>query len=310
MGDDSKPPGVARGADGNGTEPSRPPLSVVIPTRDGVAELASVLEALVPGAEASGAEVLIVGDVDETAPPATCVRLLPVPESDILVLRRQGLAEATGEVVAIGEDHAVPAPDWCEAVIRAHAELPEAAAVVGCLVNGTDATVTGRANFLAFAAPWQPPMATLPSGRPPPCSTLSLKRDMLRGIEAEAPGWFEAGLLPALFEEGRMVADDRIVVDHYQDNGSFWSIRNAFHSARSSYGYERTRHVPQGRREVVRWAVGGVPRRLRAEAREGHRGSRMRASESALISTITLAAGLGAAAGVLLGPGRSAERVA
>src|SRR5262249_45304077 len=151
------------------------------------------------------------------------------------------LIEARGAIVAIGEDHAVPRPGWCEAVIRAHAERPEAPAIVGCLVNATDATVAGHANFLAFAAPWQPPMPTLPPKRPPPSSTLSLKRSALEGIEDEAPGWFEAGLLPALFEEGRLVADDRIVVDHHQDHGGLWSVVNAFHSARSSYGFERSK---------------------------------------------------------------------
>lgn len=293
------------------TRASRPPLSVVIPTRDGLADLEPVLEALIPGAEASGAEVLIVGDVDGgQSPSGPCIRVIAMPEPDIQVLRRQGLAEASGEVVAIGEDHAVPRPDWCEAVIRAHAERPEAAAVVGCLVNATDTTLAGRANFLAFAAPWQPPMPTLPAGRPPPSSTLSLKRSVLRGIESEAPGWFEAGLLPTLFEEGGMVADERIVVDHHQDNGSIWSIRNAFHSARSSYGYERTKLDPGGRRELARWAATGIPRRLRAEAREGLRGSQMTGPESVLISLIAAAAGLGAVVGLLIGPGRSADRVA
>ncbi len=311
MSDDTEPSSVARGAGGDETDASRPPLSIVIPARDGLVELASVLAALIPCAEECGAEVLIVGDVDETKPPPGArVRLIQMPGPDILILRRQGLAEASGEVVAIGEDHAVPRPDWCGAVIRAHAERPEAAAVVGCLVNATDATLAGRANFLAFAAPWQPPMATLPGGRPPPSSTLSLKRGVLRGIGSEAPGWFEAGLIPALFEEGRMVADERVVVDHFQDNGSVWSIRNAFHSARSSYGYERTKRDPAGRRELARWAVSGIPRRLRQEAREGLRGSRMNTSESALISLIALAAGLGAAAGLMIGPGRSADRVA
>jgi hypothetical protein len=290
---------------------TRPPLSVVIPARDGMADLAPVLEALMPGAEASGTEVVIVGEVEQAhAPAGNRVRLIHTADPDLLVLRRRGLAEAAGEVVAIGEDHAVPRPDWCEAVIRAHAENPEAAAVVGCLVNATDATLAGRANFLAFAAPWQPPMPNLPPGRPPPSSTLSLKRSVLHGIGSEVPGWFEAGLLPALFEERRMVADERIVVDHFQDHGTVWSILNSFHSARSSYGYERTRLDPGGRREVARWAVTGIPRRLRAEAREGMRRTRMSPSESGLVSLIAIAAGLGAAAGLLIGPGRSAARVA
>jgi hypothetical protein len=284
---------------------------VVIPVREGLAEIAPVLERLIPAAEAVGAEVVVIGELGgERTPPGEAVRLIQMPIADILVLRRRGLAEARGEVVAIGEDHAVPRPDWCEAVIRAHAEHPEAAAAVGCLVNATDATVAGRANFLAFAAPWQPPMPTLPGGRPPPSSALSFKRAALEGIESKPPGWFEADLIPASFAAGEMVADERIVVDHHQDHGSLWSIRNAFDSACSSYGYERAKLDPAARLRLARWAIRGIPARLRGEAREGVRGARLPAREAALVALIALAAGLGAVTGTLLGPGGSAERVA
>jgi hypothetical protein len=195
-------------------------------------------------------------------------------------------------------------------VIRAHAEHPQAAAVVGCLVNATDAPLAGRANFRAFASPWQPPMPELPSGRPPPSSTLSFKRAALAGIESQAPGWFEAGLIPSLFAAGKMVADERIVVDHFQDHGSIWSIRNSYDSARSSYAYERAQLDRAGRRKLARWTISGIPRGLRAEARAASNGARMPLPERALIALIAIAAGVGASAGTLLGPGRSADRVA
>lgn len=289
----------------------RPPLSIVIPARGGLEEAGPVLQALSAALIATGAEVVVVGDSDgTTAPPGDRVRLIHAPVADMLALRRRGIEEARGEVVAIGEDHAVPRADWCRAVIRAHAEHPEAAAIVGCLVNATDRTLAGRANFLAFAAPWQPPMATLPSGRPPPSSVLSLKRTALEGIGSKPPGWFEADLIPSLFSEGMMVADDRIVADHFQDHGSLWSIRNAFDSARSSYGYERSKLAPAGRRKLARWTIGGIPRGLRAEAREASADLRMPRTEAALIALIAIAAGLGGAVGSMLGPGASVDRVA
>jgi hypothetical protein len=291
-------------------DPSKPPLSVVIPTRGGLEEIAPVLEVLGPAADAIGAELLIVGNTDGAEPPPGPIRLVSMPVANIYALRHRGIADARGRVVAIGEDHAIPRDGWCEAVIRAHAEHPEAGAVASCLVNATDATTAGRANFLAFAAAWQPPMRTLPFGRPPPSSALSFKREALEGAGSAEVGWLECELIPLLFAQGSMVADERIVVDHYQDHGGLWSIRNAFDSARSSYGYQRARLDSTERRRVARWALGRVPAQLRSEARAAAQEARVGAADSALIALISSAAGVGGAAGALLGPGRSPARVA
>jgi hypothetical protein len=289
----------------------RPALSVVVPTRDGLGEVAVPLQALLPEAEARRVEVVVVGRLGpEERAPSECVRLVPVDSGDMLELHRRGVEAATGAVVAIGEDHAVPRPGWCEAVVRAHAERPEAGAVAGCLVNATAATVAGRANFLAFAAAWQPPMSELPSHRPPPASTLSFKREALEGIEARPVGWLEAETIPSLFLRGEMVADDRIVVDHHQDHGSLWSVTNAFHSARASYGAKRAQLTSRERYRKARWAIANVPRQLRAEARMGTAGTGLGLAERTLVGVISLSAGLGGAAGALLGPGRSGDLVA
>jgi hypothetical protein len=290
---------------------SPPPLSVVVPAREGYAEVAELMAAMAPAAAAVGAEVVVVGDVgDADLDFAEELRAVRAPTSDMQVLHQRGLEAARGEVVAIGEDHAVPRPEWWAAVIRAHREHPKAPAIAGCLVNATDATLAGRANFLAFAAPWQPPMPTLPDHRPPPSSTFSFKRSTLAGIASKEPGWLEAELIPGLFAAGEIVADDRIVVDHHQDHGSLWAVTNAFHSARSSYGYQRSRLTAAERREVARWALARLPGRLRGEARKASGGRTAPSKETALIALISLAAGLGGAIGVTLGAGRSADLVA
>ena len=291
-------------------ENATPPLTVVLPARGGLPEVAPVLEAILPEARATGTEILVVGDTGDAVPPADEVVLLPTREEDIYVLRRRGIEQARGDVVAIGEDHAVPRPGWCEAVIRSHAEHPEAAAVVGCLVNATDSTLAGRANFLAFAAAWQPPMPDLPSRRPPPASALTFKREALREIGSHGNGWLEAELIPSLFSTGLMVVDERLVVDHYQDRGVLWSIRNGFDSARASYGYACAALPGWRRRMVARWTVGRIPRRLLEEAREGAGPGEAGPREAAVSVLIALAAGLGAAVGALRGPGPAPERVA
>lgn len=287
------------------------PLSVVVPVREGLGEVAGLLDSMAPGASAIGAEVVVVGDLASgEEPPSDSVRLVRVPSRDILELHKRGIEAARGEVIAIGEDHAVPRPAWWQAVVRAHTAHPQAPAIVGCLVNATDSSLAGRANFLAFAAPWQPPMSLLPADRPPPCSTLSFKHRALEPVASNPAGWLEAELIPSVFAAGEMVADAGIVVDHYQDHGSLWAIRNGFHSARSSYGYERARLSAGQRLKVARWALANIPRRQRREARHGTGGRRLSWREETLVAAIAAAHGLGGAAGVLFGTGSSPDRLA
>lgn len=293
------------------SEGELPSLSVVVPAREGFAEVADLIDGMLPAARAVGAEIVVVGDVSESDfADAEEVRAVRMPVADMLALHQRGLEEARGEVVAIGEDHAVPRPQWWEAVIRAHREHPQAPAMGGCLVNATDGTLAGRANFLAFAAPWQPPMPTLPDHRPPPCSALSFKRSTLEGVESKSPGWMEAELIPGLFATGGIVADERIVVDHYQDHGCRWAVSNAFHSARASYGYQRSQLTGAQRRKVAGWVLAKLPCRLVGEARRATAGRRVPLVEAGLIAMIALAAGLGGVLGVMLGGGRSADLVA
>jgi hypothetical protein len=281
----------------------RPPLSLVIPVREGWHEIDAVLEALMPQACGTGCEVIVTGAIAGPAPPG--VRAVPMPTGNFFLMRMRGVLAARGEIVAIGEDHAVPRPDWCESVIRAHAEHPEAGAVAGCFVNATSSSLAGRANFLSFAAPFAPPMPVLPTLRPPPVALVSFKRAALSDVD-ETPGRLEAVILPRLFRERRIAADDRILVDHHQDHGLGWSVTNAFHGARSSYGYQRDRLTPRERRRLAAWSLRHWPPRTWSEAGQASPS----AAERAVVGVIGLAVGTGAALGSLTGPGRSPARVA
>lgn len=279
------------------------PLSVIVAVREGLEEIEPVLRALEPQAERTGSEVIVVGRAE--GPASGPVRVLTIEDDDIFRLRLAGIQAARGDIVAIGEDHAVPRPDWCEAVIRAHAERPDVPAIAGCLVNATDDTLSGRGNFLAFAAPFQPPMAVLPELRPPPLSALSLKREAVAELD-DTLGRFEAVLVPRLFREGRMVADDRIVVDHYQDHGVLWAIVNGFHGSRSAYGYLHREDPRAEKLRDARWSLANWPRQIVGEARA----ARGRRREMAMVALVGTAVGLGGAVGSLTGPGRSPQRVA
>ena len=280
-------------------------MTILIPARDGIDEVAEVLDAVGEQARGTGSEVLVVGGPPGPVPDG--VRHLPFEDPNIFRLRLIGVHAALGEVIAIGEDHAIPGPGWCAAVISAHVDHPEAPAIVGCLNNVTDATVAGRANFVTFASPWAPPEPAV-LDRPPPTSTLSFKRSAIAAVSNL--GQLEAELVPELWGTRRLIGDGRIVVDHAQDGGVRWSVINAFHSARSSHGYARRSLLHRERLARARLVLTAIPRGLWREARAGRASMPGPRRDLALVGAIALAAGLGAASGLLSGPGRSPELVA
>ncbi|MFA5885864.1 MAG: glycosyltransferase family A protein [Acidimicrobiia bacterium] len=286
--------------------PERPPLSIVLPIRHATPEARAAVASVLPQARATGSEVIVVGLTDIPLP--EWVRVVPTTETDLFRMRQAGLECARGEIVAIAEDHAVPRPDWCASVIRAHRDQPDVAAIAGCLVNATAATRSGRANFLTFAAQSIDPTRARPAG-PPPLSALTFKRRVL----GDAPirlGELETEVVPRLFTDGEMVGDASVVVDHYQDHGPAWSLANAFHAARAGYGYaQRGRSWSERARQAI-WGIVHVPRRAWAERARFAPETRFEPLVLALVCANATALGLGAAVGSLFGPGSSGSRVA
>ena len=287
---------------------NRPSLSVVVPARQG-RSLLDGLRPLAEQVEAVGGEIVVVDGSGEHVRPTLPVRWIAVSDTNLLRLRSVAVRAASGAIVAIGEDHAVPRAGWCEAILRAHSEHPDAAAVAGCLVNATDRTVAGRANFIGFAAQYSPPMASLPVQQPPPASTLSFKREVLDEL-GDSTGRLESDLIPRLFREGRIAADDRVLVEHHQDKGIVWSAQNAFASARAGYGYGRVRQEPAHRREVVRWVLTRMPGVLWQDARDAREKTRYLRRDLPAIALVQASAVAGATLGTLRGPGRAPDRVA
>jgi hypothetical protein len=139
----------------------RPPLTVAVATNDGWDTIRRTYEAVRGQAEARGAEVVLVDGSDSRQPdpgdlgPTT--RWIRMPGADISEMRAAAYREATGEVICMTEDHVVPAPDWVDQIIRAHAENPEAAAIGGAVRNGTPDHLIDWASFYAGHAPFLEP---------------------------------------------------------------------------------------------------------------------------------------------------------
>lgn len=292
-------------------------LSVVVPTTAPWPELQGCLDALLPQAEALGAEV-IVADSDGHGVPDDLLRATPflvhlhAPRgASVFDLRSLGVASATGDVVAITEDHCRPAPDWCARLVDAFASNPAALGVAGAVTNGTRDRLIDRANYFLTFAGAAPPVDRDSYGFPP-VSNVSFRREAIPAGEL-APGDLELRLGPDLLADGRMVVDDRVLVAHVQSHGFFGTFAMHFHNGRASTGL-----LTDGRPWPER------RRRLRAQLRRPFRLTRathraLRSKPEAMTEArpafpfIALLAGCysaGAVVGLVRGPGTSPARLA
>lgn len=155
----------------------RPRLSVVVCVVSGADSVRRCLAALCPdGRSPAGVEILVpiergldavgvlgvefddvlfpdLGDL-----PLTVRESGPFQEHERYDLRRSaGLLLARGDVIAVLEDHGTPAPDFCAAVLAAHARDP-AAAIGGTVGNGVDRAMNDAlwlCDFGRYAPPQQ-----------------------------------------------------------------------------------------------------------------------------------------------------------
>lgn len=145
-----------------------PALSVVVGLIAGeVACLRRCLAALSQQRPAVDCEILVPFDrpveaVARLAPEFPSVRFLPVEGLDSAkaragasrehhdTLRTVGLRAATASAVALTEDHAHVAPDWCAAMLEGLSRFPEAGAVGGAVDCDSDRAVNWAVYFCDF----------------------------------------------------------------------------------------------------------------------------------------------------------------
>jgi len=265
---------------------------------------------------AAAAGELLVVDGSRVAPPRdlpVAVRWIGRPGVSVARLREVGLAEASGEIVAITEDHCVVGSDWCAAVLRAHAEHPSAAAIGGSVDTGSRVHRVDWASFYAGHAPW---MAPLPRGETTHLDgiNVSYKRGVLDHFRDGAHhGALETVLGARLVAAGeRLVTDDRIRVSHYQSYGILGTAVMHFHGGRAFEGHRAAMVGHRGRwSRAARCLVAPLPRAMRRLAMARAKGEPLRRIASVVPAMLWLmfAQSAGELASVLSGAGDSPHRL-
>ena len=134
---------------------SEPSLSIVIAVVSGKIALRKCLDSLSDQARDVDAEVIVpydgwTRDVLDLGGDFPDLRFVDADSPDSLKefhhshydrRRAVGIANTRGRLIALTEDHAVPSSDWCEQIIRAHAESETVGVIGGAIENEIDAAL-------------------------------------------------------------------------------------------------------------------------------------------------------------------------
>jgi hypothetical protein len=219
---------------------------------------------------------------------------------------------AQGEIVAITEDHCIPAPDWFRSLVRAHAAHP-GTAIGGSVDNGAVDRHVDRAVFFCEYSNFLSPVDSgVVHDLPGP--NVSYKRAALLGVpDALTDGYWETFLHARLEQDGDALWSDPALKvvhkKHFQSQEFLWE---RYHYGRA-YAGRRNEHMGPPRRLVYLAGsfllppvlLGRIARRV--WGRRQHR--RMFTLSLPLLLLFLSAGAVGEFVGTLAGPGDSAKRL-
>lgn len=285
-------------------------ISVVLAATHDSDDLRNAIAAHTAGLASVGGELLIADGTPDGLP-SDVAAAVHLPGEDVFTLRAAASKLAVEPIVAVTEDHCKPEAGWHEAIVRAHEDHPNVAAVSGAVLNGSPHSTTDWANFFSIFGPFLPPLSAAAVERVPPPFNVSIKREALDGFEL-TPGRIEMEIFPHMFQVDQMAVDDRILLSHFQSHDLRSTTAAHFHNGRSTAGLPYRR--PPTRELVTRSAHNLIlPFLLMAQFtrairhKPGYRRIALRASP--LVFLLVCAHAAGEFVGTLRGPGDSPARL-
>jgi hypothetical protein len=177
-------------------------------------------------------------------------------------LRAQGVARASGRVIALLEDHCVPAPDWSARIMAAHER--QVAAVGGSVEKGLppgarDDSAVNWALYLADYSRYMGPHAAGEAHTITDCNS-SYKRADLEAVRAAWQVEFHENVVnDALRARGaKLWLDPAIVVHEQRTLAMRDALRDRFTFGRL-FGATRVAGAPASRRVVLAAASAVIP---------------------------------------------------
>jgi hypothetical protein len=227
------------------SDPVATPLSIVIACREPWPAIRCALDALYPQVTEVGAEIIVaMSDRGIGHPEAQRwypgVTWLPGQRDDsVFRLRALAVPRCRGEIIALTEDHARVEPDWCRAIIDAHAQYPAAAAIGGVVENGAAGSLANWAGFFVANGRFMRPILNGASGDISLQANVAYKRGALPQCSPEL-GPVQSILHYQLRQRGaQLIATDRMVAHHVQELTLGGHSAIHFHNARATAAFMR-----------------------------------------------------------------------
>jgi hypothetical protein len=294
-----------------------PELTVVIPSVNGLGDLLGCLEALEQLRDTVRLEVLVVDRLGGEVPGAVQarfpqVRVLPVPAgTPIPMMRHLAFQAATGDAVAVVEDHVLVPPGWGRQLLDGLGKGHDV--VGGPIENAATGRLLDWATFLCEYSACLPP---LPAGPAVwlPGNNIVYRRTVLEQFGAvTAEGKWENRLHDAMRAAGVvLVCDPAIVVGHKKHFGFGEYLSQRYLYSRS-YAGARVMGAPLVRRLATGAAGFLLPPLLllriqRSLAAKGV-GLGLRLKTFPFIAVFAVSWGLGEVVGYWFGAGDALEQV-
>ena len=210
-------------------------------------------------------------------------------------LRSLGFREASGEIIALTEDHCSPEPNWCATIAELHGQT--VAAVGGSVDKSGYDTALNWAIYLSDFGRYMNPVPDGPAGYLTDCN-VSYKRAVLEPIrKLWSEEFHETTVNWELLGQGKkLLLSPRVVVRQQRSLTWSYALRERYSFGRL-FASTRVAHVDQGRRLVYAGAsfllpavlIGRVLKNVAAKRRE--LGAFARALPAILLVNLVWAAG-------------------
>lgn len=295
-----------------------PQLSVVIASVNGRPYIDDCLEGLQHQEGEICTEIIVTDSVGSTVTDFIQaefphVQLIPFKEQkNVPQLRSAGILSAKGAIVAITEDHCIPASDWFQSLVDSH-QSHKGPAIGGAVDN---AATNSAIDWAAFFCEYSNYISPVPRGvvHDLPGPNVSYKREVLDEMEdLLVEGYRETFLHQYLEAQGyQLSSDPSLVVRHKKHFSMGGFMKERFHYGRW-YAGTRNKSITPPRRAYYLFFSPVLPLLLsaRISRRVFSRGRHYREFVTAfpILFIFLIAWAVGEIVGYAFGPGESVYEI-